>query len=212
MADIDSFKYAQVRQKILDAVRQDLIGPIGGENEVLEKDSPTQTYITGILFPADSAITEDENYNDIEFTDAGPDSEGENYGFNTDEDEKPEDSVKKGFQRPSSMGISFYIKSDVKQLNATVRYGKYSQETKKEIIFVPVESEDEEETTSDSEQQMQEKTISKTYFHRKQIEETILIDLKSFSASSNTYTLPSNPNYKIYVLKLEIFCVFVLQL
>ena len=202
MADIDSFKYAQVRQKILDAVRQDLIGPRGGENEVLEKESPTQTYITGILFPADSAITEDENYNDIEFTDAGPDSEGENYGFNTDEDEKPEDSVKKGFQRPSSMGISFYIKSDVKQLNATVRYGKYTQETKKEIIFVPVESEDEEETTSDSEQQMQEKTISKTYFHRKQIEETILIDLKSFSASSNTYTLPSNPNYKIYVLKM----------
>ena len=137
MADIDSFKYAQVRQKILDAVRQDLIGPIGGENEVLEKDSPTQTYITGILFPADSAITEDENYNDIEFTDAGPDSEGENYGFNTDEDETPEDSVKKGFQRPSSMGISFYIKSDVKQLNATVRYGKYTQETKKEITSCP---------------------------------------------------------------------------
>lgn len=202
MADIDSFKYAQVRQKILDAVRQDLIGPIGGENETLEKDSPTQTYITGILFPADSAITEDENYNDIEFTDAGPDSEGENYGFSTDEDDKPEDSVKKGFQRPSSLGISFYIKNDVKQLNAIVRYGKYTQETKKEVIMVPVESEEGAETPNSSEKQMQEKVISKTYFHRKQIEENVLIDLASFKDSSNTYTLPSNPNYKIYVLRM----------
>lgn len=57
MADTDIFKYAIVRQKILEAVRTDLIGP----REINEKlkENPSVSYITGILYPADSPVDED---------------------------------------------------------------------------------------------------------------------------------------------------------
>ena len=74
MVDRSDYFYAQVRQKMLEAVRMDLIGPTK-EDEVLS-ELPTNSYITGMLYPADSAITEDENYNDIEFTEGRLDSDG----------------------------------------------------------------------------------------------------------------------------------------
>ena len=66
MEDIKNFKHAIVRQKILDAVRKDLIGPTAVCEELNE--IPTSSYITGLLYPADTAVTEDENYFDVEFT------------------------------------------------------------------------------------------------------------------------------------------------
>lgn len=198
MADISSFKFAQVRQMVLDAVRTDLIGPIEGPEEVLEKDSPTQTYITGILYPADSAVTEDENYNDIEFTNADIDADGQNVESSMVEDEKSEDGVKKGFLQPASIGVSFYIKSNVTKLNACVRYGKYTQKIKKEVIQVPIK----ETENGNGEPEYEEKTINKTYFYRKQFEDNLEIDLSAFKGSSMTYDLPSNPSYKIYVLRM----------
>ena len=65
MADIKDFKHAIVRQKILDAVRKDLIGPVSDCEQLNEV--PTSSYITGLLYPADTDVTEDENYNDVEF-------------------------------------------------------------------------------------------------------------------------------------------------
>ena len=75
MADIKDFKHAIVRQKILDAVRKDLIGPSSVNEELNE--IPTSSYITGLLFPADTAVTEDENYYDVEFTEKKCDADGE---------------------------------------------------------------------------------------------------------------------------------------
>ena len=50
MADIKDFKHAIVRQKILDAVRKDLIGPTSDCEQLNEV--PTSSYITGLLFNA----------------------------------------------------------------------------------------------------------------------------------------------------------------
>ena len=60
MADIKDFKHAIVRQKILDAVRKDLIGPTSDCEQLNEV--PTSSYITGLLYPADTDVTEDENW------------------------------------------------------------------------------------------------------------------------------------------------------
>ena len=57
MAERSDYLYAQVRKKILDAVRMDLIGPTAAEEALTEL--PTNSYITGMLYPADSDITED---------------------------------------------------------------------------------------------------------------------------------------------------------
>ena len=46
MADIKDFKHAIVRQKILEAVRKDLIGPSSVCEELNEV--PTCSYITGL--------------------------------------------------------------------------------------------------------------------------------------------------------------------
>ena len=54
MAERSDYLYAQVRKKMLDAVRMDLIGPTAAEEALTEL--PTNSYITGMLYPADSDI------------------------------------------------------------------------------------------------------------------------------------------------------------
>ncbi len=120
MADIKDFKHAIVRQKILDAVRKDLIGPTSDCEQLNEV--PTSSYITGLLYPADTDVTEDENYNDVEFTEKNFDADGETLEAGIFEEEEPEDRVKGGFQKPSSIGVSFYVSDDVQKVNACPGY------------------------------------------------------------------------------------------
>ena len=126
MADIKDFKHAIVRQKILDAVRKDLIGPASDCEQLNEV--PTSSYITGLLYPDDTDVTEDENYNDVEFTEKNFDADGETLEVGIFEEEEPEDRVKGGFQKPSSIGVSFYVSNDVQKVNAYINWGKYYAE------------------------------------------------------------------------------------
>ena len=123
MAKRSDYLYAQVRKKMLDAVRTDLIGPTK-ENEALT-ELPTNSYITGMLYPADSDITEDENYNDVEFTEGRLDSDGNPTESVVLEDEEPEETTKGGFKKPSSIGVSFYLAEDTDVLNVDVLWGSY---------------------------------------------------------------------------------------
>ena len=123
MAERSDYLYAQVRKKMLDAVRMDLIGPTA-EDEALT-ELPTNSYITGMLYPADSAITEDENYNDIEFTEGRLDSDGNATESVVLEDDEPEETTKGGFKKPSSIGVSFYIGADTEEVSVDVLWGTY---------------------------------------------------------------------------------------
>lgn len=133
MADIKDFKHAIVRQKILDAVRKDLIGPASDCEQLNEV--PTSSYITGLLYPADTDVTEDENYNEVEFTEKNFDADGETLEAGIFEEEEPEDRVKGGFQKPSSIGVSFYVSDDVQKVNAYINWGKYyAEQVQGEVI------------------------------------------------------------------------------
>ena len=66
MATEKDFREAQVRQLLLNAVFDDLIGPTSEDEKLMEL--PTNAYIMGMLYPADATITEDENYRDVEFS------------------------------------------------------------------------------------------------------------------------------------------------
>ena len=133
MADIKDFKHAIVRQKILDAVRKDLIGPTSDCEQLNEV--PTSSYITGLLYPVDTDVTEDENYNDVEFTEKNFDADGETLEAGIFEEEEPEDRVKGGFQKPSSIGVSFYVSDDVQKVNAYINWGKYyAEQVQGEVI------------------------------------------------------------------------------
>ena len=55
----DKSKYAEVRQKIIDAIRTDLIGPL--ETEEVLSENPRYVYIVGMLEPQRDENAADEN-------------------------------------------------------------------------------------------------------------------------------------------------------
>ena len=103
----DRFKYSEVRQKIIDDMRTDLIGPMEIE-EVLD-ESPRHAYLVGML---------DAQGNDEKYSSAGEQEieadmafeDGEDFTAGEDDDNEPISTTH--FQLPSSIGISFYIQSD----------------------------------------------------------------------------------------------------
>ena len=191
MADIKDFKHAIVRQHILEAVRKDLIGP-SLENEELN-EIPTNSYITGLLYPADTAVTEDENYFDVEFTEKKFDADGETMEAGIFEEEEPEDRYKGGFQKPSSVGISFYVADDVSRINAYINWGKYhAEQVQGEVIDGTLEEDTENK-----------KKKKHTVYVREQMQDVVEIDLNN-GKRSEQIPLESNHNIYIYVMKMQL--------
>lgn len=60
-------------------------------------------------------------YNDVEFTEKNFDADGETLEAGIFEEEEAEDRVKGGFQKPSSIGVSFYVSDDVQKVKCTDR-------------------------------------------------------------------------------------------
>lgn len=191
MADIKDFKHAIVRQKILDAVRKDLIGPASDCEQLNEV--PTSSYITGLLYPADTDVTEDENYNDVEFTEKNFDADGETLEAGIFEEEEPEDRVKGGFQKPSSIGVSFYVSNDVQKVNAYINWGKYyAEQVQGEVIDETLEE--------DAENKKKKKH---TIYIREQMKDVVEIDFNEMGRSKQI-PLESNGNIYIYVMKMQL--------
>ena len=191
MADIKDFKHAIVRQKILDAVRKDLIGPASDCEQLNEV--PTSSYITGLLYPADTDVTEDENYNEVEFTEKNFDADGETLEVGIFEEEEPDDRVKGGFQKPSSIGVSFYISDDVQKVNAYINWGKYyAEQVQGEVIDGTLEE--------DAENKKKKKH---TIYIREQMNDVVEIDFNQMGRSKKI-PLESNGNIYIYVMKMQL--------
>lgn len=205
MADTDAFKYAIVRQKILDAVRTDLIGP----REINEKlkENPSVSYITGILYPTDSPVDEDENYYDVEYTQRNYDADGESVEAAGLEDEQPEEKVKRGFQKPSSMGLSFYVPKNVSSLNALIRWGKYHSE-KEEISKDESEKEEvkengEESGSSENKTDGSAKPKTRTVYQREQVELNVAIDIDKID-NHQRIELEDHKNVYLYIVKMPL--------
>lgn len=116
----DDYKYAYIRKMMLDAVREDLIGP-GKDDEVIT-DFPTSKYITGILYPSDSTAEEiDEDFEE-EIIQADEEEKQNSY-----EEEEEKERTTTGYQKPTSIGLSFYLPSSVNELKATVSWGIYEE-------------------------------------------------------------------------------------
>ena len=109
----------QVRNSLIERLRFDLLGPISLDEvlvqnkETREGDTPLSRYLIGILYPSDSLVTEDED-------------EGANEGGNGEEDDTPEPTIQiTGIPKPSSIGLSFAVADDVKEILIEFRYGLY---------------------------------------------------------------------------------------
>ena len=123
----DRFKYAEVRQKIIDAIRTDLIGPLSPE-EVLD-ENPRFAYLVGMLEPQRDENAPDENEQEID-TDIDYDK-NEDFTAGEDDDNEPISTTK--FQLPSSIGISFYVESSLDGICLDVSWGDYVSSTEKII-------------------------------------------------------------------------------
>ena len=117
----DRFEYAKTRQKMIDALKMDLMGPME-EHEVL-KENPMFAYIVGMLYPqsiASSAeVTEQEVDTDIAY--------GENADYTAGEEDDNELISVSKFKQQSSIGISFYISNDTLSINIDVLWGDYEK-------------------------------------------------------------------------------------
>lgn len=188
------FKEAKVRQILLESVYEDLIGP-SEENEEIT-DVPTNAYIMGMLFPADAAITEDENYRDVEFSDRFGDAAldaDQNIEASVFEDDEADDHGKSLFKKPSSAGVSFYIEKNVSQLLADISWGRYSAE---EIQGEEIDGSLEEDAEN-------KRKKPRRIYVREQIEEQIEIDLASIGRAGEI-RLHHNEHVSLYVIQMEL--------
>ena len=192
MAERSDYLYAQVRKKMLDAVRMDLIGPTAAEEALTEL--PTNSYITGMLYPADSDITEDENYNDVEFTEGRLDADGNGSDSVVLEDDEPDESTKGGFKKPSSIGVSFYLSEETNKINVDVYWGTYYSDKVDGGEVVDESLEEDYENKKKKKRQV---------YVREQMAETMELNLADLGRAK-TIPLRSNAHIFVYVIQIEL--------
>lgn len=122
----DRFKFAEVRQKVIDIMKMDLLGP-SSEEEVLSQN-PRFEYLVGMLAPQ---TNEDDGSNEQE-VDGDASFEGDdNYTAGEEDDNEPVSTNR--FKTPSSIGISFYVESGTSGFNVDVSWGDYVKSTDKTV-------------------------------------------------------------------------------
>ena len=152
----DRFRYAGVRQEIIEMLKRDLLGP-GSENEILSQ-SPCSEYIVGMLAPQASEGGSSEQEIDEDASHEGD----ADYTAGEEDDNEPVSVLH--FKTPSSIGISFYLESSTTTFNMDVAWGDYTKETEKI-------------TNRDG------KEVSVNTYTRHPQKETVVIDLQEFGKS-----------------------------
>ena len=172
----DRFKFAEVRQEVIDMLKTDLLGP-SCENEVLNQN-PRFEYVVGMLAP--QASEDDSNEQEV---DGDASFEGDaDYTAGEEDENEPVSTFR--FKTPSSIGISFYIESSTKIFNVDVTWGDYSKASDKT-------------TNKDG------KEVSVSVYTRHPQKETIVVDLQAFGKSKE-YPLVCDSNVILHVSKIEL--------
>ncbi|RLQ90215.1 DISARM system helicase DrmA [Planomicrobium sp. Y74] len=112
--------YSEVRNIVVKELKRDLIGPDYLEEDILA-EPPTQAYITGILYPLEAEVEEEEILGDIH-----PDNDINE----SNEDEEVEEStnvLKITQQKQSSCGIRFFINENVEKIYVRLKWGEYKK-------------------------------------------------------------------------------------
>lgn len=172
------FKYSEVRQRIIDMLKTDLMGPID-ENEVLS-ENPRHAYVVGMLAPQTDldGSTSDSNEQEVD-VDIAYEDDGD-YTAGEDDDNEPISS--KHFKIPSSIGISFYVESSIANISIDVSWGDYTKSAEKKL-------------NKDG------KEVSALSYSRHSMKETVLV---TFSESEKTkeYALVCDSNVHLHISRI----------
>src|SRR5689334_21132174 len=110
-----------VREKLVEALRLDLVGPaegLGDPAEVLPQ-APSRWYLTGFLVPLGAERAQRADESSMEDVDQA----GEGGGL--DDDVTPEPPAARQRYLPSSIGVSLLVPAGAGQLNVSVSWGDY---------------------------------------------------------------------------------------
>jgi Helicase conserved C-terminal domain len=121
--DLKDMKPVEVRGKLVEALRLDLVGPgdgLGNPVEVLPQ-SPSRWYLTGFLVP----IGAGKEQRSDEAAQEEMDQPGESGG--TDDDVPPERAAARQRYLPSSIGLSVLLPATAAKLTVNVSWGDYKR-------------------------------------------------------------------------------------
>ncbi|MFE7596466.1 helicase-related protein [Streptomyces sp. NPDC057494] len=125
----DHRAHYELRDELVESLRRDLLGPVGGLDEVLEDDAPVTMYPVGVLFPRAKAEDARTEPGELESARDGLDSPSEP-ARGTGEEETHDLGVSLAHVRmPSSIGLTFAVDPAVSsRIRFTVRAAVYLPE------------------------------------------------------------------------------------
>ncbi|MDW8396636.1 MAG: DISARM system helicase DrmA [Anaerolineae bacterium] len=126
---------AELRDRLRDAVVRDLLGPAGGEDEIVEEATVRGRYILGLLAPRGqtplSSAGEEED--DLLGRDAPEEREELALGGQDTEEGLPEAPRPKAISAlPSSIGLTFTLAPEARAIRVVARWGRYRRVTREE--------------------------------------------------------------------------------
>ena len=104
-------RQAEIRDKLIEEIEQDLVGPRLGENEVLHIN-PKSEYLAGVFYPGTWEIDEQDKIQEFG-------------GAIDDEDNAVTSVANDALYKPSSFGLTCRLSPDTKKIVAHVKYGRY---------------------------------------------------------------------------------------
>lgn len=109
---------AQIREELLDLTMRDLLGPVGGENEIVEIADIRSRYLVGMLAPKGQLpLPEDQEMED-----------NPTAGVDTEDGVTEARPLRMGAgMLPSSIGLSFVVDGAATHLQITARWGWYER-------------------------------------------------------------------------------------
>ena len=107
-----------MREHIISELAKELLGPSGGPNEILDGDGPRQRYVTGILAPTKTSADPS-----MQPPTAPPTESNEDAEIRIDGELSPPLKPK---DIPSTMGISFLLRSDEPEFSVCVTWARYA--------------------------------------------------------------------------------------
>src|SRR5258707_7606167 len=115
----------EVRERIVEALKLDLVGPSAGDSHADEKlpgwVRPSNWYLSGFLIPVGTPPEASADADEDDDVDVVPESAGL-----AEESNDERKAAKKGFF-PSSMGLSFLVPTATRAVTVVICWGDYTQ-------------------------------------------------------------------------------------
>lgn len=177
MAKDGIFIESEIRQKIIEALRVDLVGPLT-KDEIID-ENPRFEYLTGMLYPK---IMGESDLLELEIDCDADNSDGDSdYTPRPDEDDN-EPMVAAKFVQQSSIGVSFYLHKNTSEIKVNVSWGDYIRQSETYI-------------NKDGEEK------NKSVYARQDMASSIIINLLTFDKAQD-FPLPEDSNLVVRINKI----------